>query len=824
MSKPNKQRAAVPLATESAATAIRQFLVDGKTKAALDRAKEIYKQSPSPETESLLIESYLARIAALAAQNLELEAKSLADLVRQRFPAARARLDQPSAVPAKDTLNSALALLIDPATSPEQRVRIENRIRTEAADLTALAHTTALPPEHPLRVAAAALDRAFRAVTSGPVTEEQIALPEVSHRSPLAPWKMLVRAIAAFYRQDEEACRRAIAAIPQNSAAARAIPPLEALLNSEARLKLKPAAAQLVRQVRGKPGELLDALRAFDDAIDSHQVKQIQIQIRAVMAALKGTPRDLFERIRSRMLVRCMLAGLDVDTATAATGPPFEDDFEHKRWFALALEQIRDPGAILSAVMAWLEVGQIGMEDGMFAEKSIEAGAILLHAVALLDELPAEFAEEIARQAKRSKSPTPGTIYAEACRADPHPEAFEQWLNWAVRMDDSAGAEQAAEAWRRALPHDARPLVHLALSAERRSAFQKGLDLIDRAIEIDGVNPEVRRARLRLLVSAILRHLRQRKTRLARKGIGQLEEFPDTRRGDRPALLAALRCVCDAMDEHPEEAAAGRTEVAGLLDGILAASVLFFSILADINGHGIPALGSPKVASAEDADTAAASLARACALCADVNLEPNCPLELQTLALRRLTEGKGAAISPAHLLAFGEAAIGWANSRLAYAVTVEGLTRGGAHQARFLLMRSKVIPRELHGRREQCLRAAAALARRDRDQEMIRAVAKERSDYGFDFFEEPEDQIPPETLEEMLKLERFNTSFPIFGDPGDVIDELEFDEDDEDEFNDPFPPGMLESFLDHAARSPFKPGSRKKGGRQDASDNYDLPF
>src|SRR5438309_318898 len=77
----------------------------------------------------------------------------------------------------------------------------------------ALAECAALPAEHPLRTAASALQRAFLAVTEGPVGEAALELPEVSRRSPLAPWKLLVRAIACFYRGEDDACRRYLEAI-----------------------------------------------------------------------------------------------------------------------------------------------------------------------------------------------------------------------------------------------------------------------------------------------------------------------------------------------------------------------------------------------------------------------------------------------------------------------------------------------------------------------------------------------------------------------------------------------------------------------------------
>src|ERR1039457_1688846 len=47
------------------ATKIGQLIVDGKSKTALDNAKEFHKEQGSAESEILLIDAYLARIRAL---------------------------------------------------------------------------------------------------------------------------------------------------------------------------------------------------------------------------------------------------------------------------------------------------------------------------------------------------------------------------------------------------------------------------------------------------------------------------------------------------------------------------------------------------------------------------------------------------------------------------------------------------------------------------------------------------------------------------------------------------------------------------------------
>jgi hypothetical protein len=67
----------------------------------------------------LLIDAYAARIRSLLDTNLPLEAKSLLELVRERFPSVKARLDELSAAFAARAglLDELLAPLDDPELS-----------------------------------------------------------------------------------------------------------------------------------------------------------------------------------------------------------------------------------------------------------------------------------------------------------------------------------------------------------------------------------------------------------------------------------------------------------------------------------------------------------------------------------------------------------------------------------------------------------------------------------------------------------------------------------------------------------------------------------
>ena len=189
--------ASVPIPQEED---VRALLAKGKTKPAVELAREIHKRCSWPESEALLVDAYAARIRSLLKTGLKEEAKALFELVHKRYSSAAARLADVGVLVSASSgnLEELLRPLSDPAVLPEIRRAIECVVKGQVCDLSALVECRSLTADHPLHTAAAALLRAFAAVTVGPVEESALVLPEVSHRGPLASWKILVRAIAYF--------------------------------------------------------------------------------------------------------------------------------------------------------------------------------------------------------------------------------------------------------------------------------------------------------------------------------------------------------------------------------------------------------------------------------------------------------------------------------------------------------------------------------------------------------------------------------------------------------------------------------------------------
>ena len=129
-------------------------LIEGKhSKAAVETAKELHKRHPTPSSEALLMDAYQARIHSLMEHGMSIEARSLLNLVIQRFPPVRTRWEQLvlEVRMQEGNLDEFVAPFTDPNLDPFLREKIETVIRQRVFDLTALAQVSSLCRRQPRR-------------------------------------------------------------------------------------------------------------------------------------------------------------------------------------------------------------------------------------------------------------------------------------------------------------------------------------------------------------------------------------------------------------------------------------------------------------------------------------------------------------------------------------------------------------------------------------------------------------------------------------------------------------------------------------------------
>jgi hypothetical protein len=807
------RQASVPAAEENE---VRAMLARGSTKPALEQAKKIHKRFASPASEALLLDAYVARVQSLLEHGLGVEAKALLELVEERYPSVKNKVADLEVKVAlrQGSWEKVVAALHTPTIPDEQRAAIESAIKSQVTNLSALAECAALAPQHPLRLGAAALRKAFDAVTSGAVTDDALRLPEVSHRGPLGSWKTLVRAIAHFYQQEDAACARCLEAIPPDSAPARLVPAMRAMLAPSAgEYSLSNASASLMAQVGGNTAALRSALRSLDAASAAETQGRIIPEIQRAISACRAACPELVERLRQHLVIRAVGSGVSPSRVEAAMGGPAPQNAYFWRLFARSFENMSDVLAPQSCSM-WDQFRRHAIAEGWFGEDGPEAAALYLHMAGLLLDIPGEELSEIRADfmnnfqgygwAYENQPPAlravaeqgtpdfyylfPEQLFARACAIDPHREAFEQWLDWARQNPDWRTADRVAETWHLALPKDSQPLLYLMESAEKRGALNKAIGFLEQAEKLDALNPEVRRAALRLLVAQAIRHLRQGKPHRAEQKLAELEALPQAQEADRPAFLAALRWTgCVARGEAT--AAAGHfTQVSRLL-GSPAAAVLICRSAGEACGVEPSEVNRclPRKLSHDQTDSLAGAVARACALGDDMNVAFTIPKEFEQEIFKELSDDH-CNLEGRQLRALGETALRHNLRQLAYAVSAAGLRKGGATEARFLLLRAQALPSWEFERRRDCIAVATELARRQRDMALVEeAVDLHRGHGGISFLDaldsggEGAFSRSTEQVNAVLKREKQAHTFPLQRSEAFYEPFLEDDEEEEED-------------------------------------------
>jgi tetratricopeptide (TPR) repeat protein len=754
-------------------TSIRQLIANGKSKTALDNAKEFHKKQGTADSEILLIDAYLARIKALFDQNLPVEAKSLMTLVGERFPSAKERLDALSATASArgGDLDELLRPLNDPGIDAERRASIEQFIQNQVTDLAPLAGCTALPPEHSLRQAAAAIDNAFNVVTSGPVTDEQIALPEVSHRSPLAQWKLLIRAIACFHRGQDETCEEFLAAIKPESAPYRLVHAMRAILAAQPGTKvggLKPAEEALASRTNASLVKFRAALANLDRAFaHDDEPSQVLKAIRTAVQECRHSAPDLLGELRKMVCVKGEVGSYDMERVIAALEGAPRRDALFCRDVARALERSGDSEDLLLACEWWEDFRLEAVREGRFNERSLEVAALYLHMAGLLGRMPKPLLREMQRPFGQPSSREtnyfrfPDQLYQRAAAIDGHPDVFSQWLQWA-RGNSIREAENVARAWNKALPDAVEPLLFLMEQSEKRNAFPTALSYLDKAERIDAVSPTVRTARLRLLAAGALRNLQQNKPHLAAQRLAQIAALPQSQQGDRPAFLAALRfLICHVSGDKPGSDAA-RLEVERALGDSVAGSLLIFGCAAFAKRHVGVLLPLPKELGKQQRSGLPASMAKVLALAKDVGL-----LKFQLpvpyfAATEAQFQKASAALNIEQIRSLGEFGIATNHPRLAWEASAAGLARGGPTEAHFLLLRAEALPDGLGPRHEVLMAAAAELGRSQRDMEVVSQAVEG----GRNPFNATPLSLTAEQARAVLAKEKAHPAFPSRFGPG----------------------------------------------------------
>jgi len=704
---------------------VEALIAAGKTRDAVEVAKQFLKETRGPETEALVVAAYQARIDALAAGGMSDEARALAALVAERFPAYRDRFASLVRRSELRFAGNVPALLAELAASdPARRHELEAILARELADPQVLVESPALPADDPLKRAARAVCDLFTAVTTGPLPDGALGrLDEMPRRSPLAPWKLLIRAIDAFYRRADTVVLANLSAIPADSGPGRLVPVLRRLIGDPgAGEDRSVAVATLLDKVSGGRAPFEKHLEELIEAFGRKDRRRAAAAIQDLLRELSASPADFRRTGIATVLDQWLRVGLSPEPVLQSLLRG-RRDLDSLRLVALALERA---GMWDSALGVWDRYLTAAIQTRVLFSSGPEGCRVLLHMAGLFPSDPQEVLDsfdvgsedelrELIRARVLPECFDRGRLLERARVASPEPPVFRALVaHYATR--DPARAEAEAEAWRRAHARDLEPLLYLMRAAERRGANRKALDLLAEAESINGVHPEVRQSRFRLLLASAERRIREDKLAGAVADLDQLEREPRAKEGDHLAYLFALRW---AMARRRGDAGA-----AAALEQTLASRtgnpVLLDLLLGSVAGaFGIDILESSRPRSQPEAIE---GLARAF----DLFHALDRPLAVPPELFGQLEKSVGGAAGDRlHSLCACGLAMG--RPALTYVASGRGLADDGPLLHRFLLARGRAL-RAARSQRDRerarrCLRAARELAGRARDMEAVREAS-----------------------------------------------------------------------------------------------------
>jgi hypothetical protein len=796
---------------------INRLISKGKAKAAVSKAKLYHKSHGTDKSEMILVDAYTARIREMIAKGYNVEAKTLLELIRERYNCPDRLLAELNGLIAirEGRVDELLRPLDDPGISPERRTTIERIIKNELVDLNLLVRSKVIASSHPLKTGAQAVAEAFAKVTSGSAQDVDIALPAISHRSPLASWKMLIKAIFYFYQHEDEKCEKYLQPVDPDSVPGRIVPLIREMIAGKLNGNHGEKSLSLVEKVTGNSQKARGALRMLDNALVANNSRTPFKAIRNAVKTCNRICPELVDKLKQHISIRSWMLGIETEGVNRAMGG---SSLKNAYFWRLHARAAEIKGNYLWACAMLAEFRKHALYEGWFSAKSEEEAAIYLYIADLLKRLPAEDFEwiqsefesefrgfgsyyrnqprsavEAVRKDNGSPSDTyflyPEHLYRLAGEINPTAGTYRQWLEWVENHTSHwKKSDAVALAWQAAFPDDTRPLLYLMKSAEKRNALKKALGYLDTAERIDGINPDVKRARLRLLVATAVRHLKQKKTHLAQNDITAIERLPQSCEGDRPAFVVALKSVCAMIDEDESERVRWNRELSTLLVYPLAAKVVLQGLSADCGLSGrqnkLPASADDPLA---DYDLVTA-MARGCRLGDDMGITVAIPQKYgKKIKDFFTTEDSLPGTDTIRIIA--ETALKNKNFELAYTAAGAGLSQRGVAVARFLLLRARSLPPWEMDRQNDCITAAIELARRERDLDLIDEAIDLRQNgnglpFGFSIFNtligSGKSSMETEELNEVLQREKEAREYPS-NMIDDFLDDYDDDLDDDDD-------------------------------------------
>jgi len=642
---------------------------------------------------------------------------------------------------------STLEQIGSPNLPLERRKALLDVLKHDLDDPGALAESEALPPADPLRLGAKDVAEALAAVCSGMADRETAELPGISKESPLYPWKMLVRTLAAFYANDVQSCSDHLCEIESDTPPHRLVPVISAMLPNGSKADLARAEAALADQIAAAAEELVDSIGRLRRTVEETDGRKISQTAKSAFELCRKTRPDLLQELQEAFLTSAVAVGFCATSLLPLLIEPME--FDSALWGRLA-RTAETAGYGYDAAVNWLNFKNASILEGRFSEDAPDTAAVQGRIVnqlrrftswdlersahvyqdflgkpeyrGILDRLVGKPGRtELLRDEEGPLEPE--VAFETLCKLNPAATNYRIWLDWVC----SAGGgyleeeEDVALAWHRALPMDSEPILYLAEAAEKRKAYQKALNYLKMGKAAIRLNERAGSVLRRVMVARTLRHLGGSKRHLMERDLDELSALPEMAEGGRPAVLLGLRWACAAR--WVERARAG--ELQGKLEKLLFSSLAAVMLLKSIREFcWMDYISRYDLRPAPAKESTLASIRATTgvwSICREFGLVPTLPSELEKPFVAFCDRRDGRVLT-AELLSLGELSLASRLSKLAYAASGAGLA-SGERIAEFLLLRARNHDWRTQQRKNQCYAAAVTLARGEDRADLIELIA-----------------------------------------------------------------------------------------------------
>jgi hypothetical protein len=709
---------------------VESSLARGDSRDAVEAAKQLLREDPGSESETLAVRAYLARIRALMAEGLGREAGAMAAIVRERFPAhvANHAAELEEARLAAGDFDTLLRELV--TADAARRAVIEERLLPWITDPGALARSQALVSEDPLAREAAAVAAVFDVVTSRIASTDELApLSDIRRRSPLAPWKLFVRAIDAFHRGEDDRVAANVAAIEPRSPAARGGVILSELTGGRRASERSLAAERLIERIDGERSAVAAHLRAIETAESRDDRRALREEIRALARRFDKMSPFAREQARIALLSLC---GVHVGPEQLASLFRIaDDDPEMHRYGALLMER---NGAPFSSEF-WNAYAQAGLAAGRI--EPWQAAEICIHILELgEDDLDDPFVcRDPSHGHPVDESPDAAQLIERIIGFDPAPSVFARL---APHFDDLDPKElrRVLTAWRKRDPNAPEPLVRLLRLAENDRKYEDAIALVRKGDAMTILDPEYARLRKRVIFRRAEQLLDGGNRAVAAKLLDDVAARPETLGDDAGVWLLALQWAAAPPEKAGE-----------LLAELSRRGVPGEMAMAEITGDlRMPfALPASQPAPEELLD----GIRRGIAVLHAIGRAPrHCTWILQRAEpyLDRATEEQ--------LLSIAATALALGMIPLAWKATARGIALGGTSLPRALLLRAEILL-TIHADPKRTLtviEAARSLAEKAHDGESVQRAAELAHEMRF--YRRSREKVSQETLDAVVEYER----------------------------------------------------------------------